>query len=81
MNFANFLGIVKTQVLYHLFHRFMSLVGGKRRHGIYRRWISVMVPMDVTHLDAGRLAHAQLLFLLIGTFLLVNLCRRRTREN
>ena len=54
VNYANFLGIVKTQVLYHLFHRLMSLVGGKRRHGIRRRWISVMVPIDVTHLDAGR---------------------------
>jgi hypothetical protein len=32
----------------------MSLVGEKRLHGIHRRWISVMVPIDVTNFDDGR---------------------------
>jgi hypothetical protein len=32
----------------------MSLVGGNMRHGRHRRWILVMVPIDVTNFDDGR---------------------------
>jgi hypothetical protein len=56
--------------------------GKKARHGIHRRWIPVMVPIDVTHFDAGRCSCKRRKSFLKWKFrmiLLAELCPRRTR--
>jgi hypothetical protein len=55
----------------------MSLVFGKRHHGRHRRWILVMVPIDVTDFDDGRRGRMNSLSL-VGLVLFATVTSRTT---